>query len=271
MKNLLILVLMLGMTSTAGAAVSLGGVIDGEIDVGTTGIVTVISDDTSNWAGVICFDPPIGVSPILPPGPFAGDDASIIPPPCCDGCYDLMAADFTEPFDSIQAGVWFEFSVYGAAVDDVYTVDLYASDFVTILDTGTVTVVPEPECFPYDHPDYSEWLAVGMPECWCYPRQCHGDADGLLDGCPKCSYYYVNAYDLGCLLMAWKVKEPPHGPGIGSVPNGICADFDHQQEGDPKGGYFRVGAGDLGILLSNWKILEPPEGPGTPPDCLDVP
>jgi hypothetical protein len=144
MKKLLILAWVLGMASTAGAAVSLGGVIDGEIDVGTTGIVTVISDDTSNWMGYICFDPPVGV-PILPPGPCAGEDASVIPPdPYWDGCYFLEAADMTEPFDSVQPGVQFEFSIYGAAVDDVYTVDLYASDWVTIIDTGTVTVVPEP-------------------------------------------------------------------------------------------------------------------------------
>jgi hypothetical protein len=36
------------------------------------------------------------------------------------------------------------------------------------------------ECFPPNHPDYNEWVAVGKPHCWCYPRQCQGDADGLL-------------------------------------------------------------------------------------------
>ena len=75
-----ILVLVLGMASTAGAAVSLGGDIDGEIVVGTTGIVTVISDNTSPWTGGICFDPPVGI-PELPISPFAGEDAGIIPPP----------------------------------------------------------------------------------------------------------------------------------------------------------------------------------------------
>jgi hypothetical protein len=25
---------------------------------------------------------------------------------------------------------------------------------------------------------YAEWNNVGRPACWCYPRQCHGDADG---------------------------------------------------------------------------------------------
>ncbi|MHC4361366.1 MAG: hypothetical protein ACYSTZ_00960, partial [Planctomycetota bacterium] len=41
----------------------------------------------------------------------------------------------------------------------------------------------ECHCFP-DQPDCGEWVSVGQPHCWCgghgyYPRQCHGDADGL--------------------------------------------------------------------------------------------
>ncbi|MHC4675321.1 MAG: hypothetical protein ACYTBZ_22780, partial [Planctomycetota bacterium] len=38
------------------------------------------------------------------------------------------------------------------------------------------------DCFPCDHPDYAEWVAAGKPDCWCHPRQCHGDADGLAEG-----------------------------------------------------------------------------------------
>jgi hypothetical protein len=133
----------------------------------------------------------------------------------------------------------------------------------------------EPGCFPCAHPDYDEWLSVGKPDC------CHGDADGLLQGDPKTGYYYVGAGDLNVLIGAWQVLEPavaptPSGPGIGSVPGGICADFDHAQQGDPKTGYYRVGAGDLNILILNWQVLEPavaptPSGPGIPPDCLDCP
>ena len=143
MKKLFIVMLVLGMASAASATVSLGGVIDGEIDVGTTGIVTVISDDTRAWMGIICFNPPVGV-PILPLRPYAGEDASVTPIPDYDGCYELIAADLSDPFDSVQPGVWFEFTVYGTNVGDVYTVDLYHDDWVTLLDTGTVTVVPEP-------------------------------------------------------------------------------------------------------------------------------
>jgi hypothetical protein len=30
--------------------------------------------------------------------------------------------------------------------------------------------------------DYDQWTLVGKPTCWCYPRQCYGDTDGLPEG-----------------------------------------------------------------------------------------
>ncbi|MHC4315943.1 MAG: choice-of-anchor Q domain-containing protein [Planctomycetota bacterium] len=124
-------------------------------------------------------------------------------------------------------------------------------------------------CFPSTHSDYSEWVNVGMPDCWCYPRQCHGDAFGDMGGSSKTGYYAVGPTDLsGGLVANWLVKEPPFGPGIGS---GICADFAHDLGGSPKTGYYRVGPTDLNILIANWLVLEPDRGPGVPPDCLDVP
>ncbi|MDH4239213.1 MAG: hypothetical protein OEW48_06595 [Phycisphaerae bacterium] len=142
----------------------------------------------------------------------------------------------------------------------------------------------DPDCFPYDHPDYSEWLSVGKPDCWCCPRQCHGNATPTCEppeGSAKAGYWYVGLNDLNILVSAWKILEPavaptPSGPGVGSVPNGICADFDHAKEGSVKAGFWRVGLNDLNILVANWKILEPavlptPGGPGVPPDCLNVP
>ncbi|MDH4241256.1 MAG: hypothetical protein OEW48_16990 [Phycisphaerae bacterium] len=144
---------------------------------------------------------------------------------------------------------------------------------------------PPPLCVGY-HPcigcycrqaDYDEWLLVGMPACWCYQRQCHGDADGLKEGSAKAGYWYVGLNDLNILVSAWKVLEPavaptPSGPGITSVANGACADFDHLKEGSSKAGYWRVGLGDLNLLVANWKILEPavaptPGGPGVPGNC----
>ncbi|UCG59468.1 MAG: LamG domain-containing protein [Phycisphaerales bacterium] len=129
----------------------------------------------------------------------------------------------------------------------------------------------EPGCLPCCHKDYFEWLRVGKPDCWCYPRQCHGDADGVSYGSPKTGIYYVGPADLNTLVAAWLVKEPPAGPGIASVPNGICADFAHDQGGSPKTGVYRVGPSDLNILISNWFKKEPPFGPGVDPNCLDCP
>jgi hypothetical protein len=128
-------------------------------------------------------------------------------------------------------------------------------------------------CFPPDHPDFGTWLSVGLPECWCNPRQCYGDADGLIEGGPKTGYYYAHYDDLNILIAGWPILEPPKGPGIltvfgpGGVP-AICADFGHDFEGSSKKGYVRVKYNDLGRLIASWYIREPPHGPGLPADCL---
>ncbi|UCG60207.1 MAG: hypothetical protein JSU70_11920 [Phycisphaerales bacterium] len=116
-------------------------------------------------------------------------------------------------------------------------------------------------------PDEAEHIAVGLPPCWCDARQCHGNADGAIAGSPKTGQYYVGTGDLNILIAAWLVKEPPQGPGIASVENGICADFARDQAGSPKTGVYRVGTSDLNILVANWLVKEPPQGPGIPADC----
>jgi hypothetical protein len=131
--------------------------------------------------------------------------------------------------------------------------------------------VPEGEVECYKNPlnaDYAEWDAVGKPNCWCYTRQCHGDADNAMGGGPKTGYYAVGPGDLNILIAGWLVLEPGFGPGIGSIPNGICADFAHDQGGGPKTGYYRVGPSDLNILIASWLVLEPGFGPGIPANCV---
>jgi len=148
-------------------------------------------------------------------------------------------------------------------------VELY--DQVGMSEDMSFILFTEPGCFPCCHEDYFEWLSVGKPDCWCYPRQCHGDADGLSYGSSKTGVYYVGPADLNILVAGWLKKEPPHGPGIASVPNGICADFAHDVSGSTKTGVYRVGTTDLNILVSNWLEREPTAGPGVPADCLDCP
>ncbi|MCD4830221.1 MAG: hypothetical protein K8R02_00260 [Anaerohalosphaeraceae bacterium] len=130
-----------------------------------------------------------------------------------------------------------------------------------------IKTTPIQECFDSTHPDYVAWVSAGRPTCWCYTYQCRGDADGAVEGDAKNGYHQVGAGDLFILQAGWLIKEPPQGPGIGSVPNGICADFARDLGGDAKNGYHHVGATDLFILQTNWLVKNPPHGPSLPGGC----
>ncbi|MBN1766810.1 MAG: hypothetical protein JW860_16270 [Sedimentisphaerales bacterium] len=213
----------------------------------------------------------------------AGPDAYAIADPYgYAGYYQIGAQDLNpDDEDTINPGVQFVLNVTDADLfGDSYEIHLFDEDWATILDTLVVVQAAGFECLgplSAHHPPthitspgfgyYSEYLSVGSPECWCYRSQCHGDADGVEQGNSKTGYYKVGANDLNLLLSGWKVKEPPDGLGIGSVPAAICADFDHQAHGGSKTGYYRIGPPDLAILLANWKVMEPPDGPGIPADC----
>jgi hypothetical protein len=128
------------------------------------------------------------------------------------------------------------------------------------------------ECYA-GMPDYDEWVAVGKPLCWCYPRQCHGDADGKKEGTASKGFQYVSSKDLDVLSACWLVKDPPKGPGILNIPpvNGVpvaCADFKHSKFGNPTKGYIRCANEDLDEMSLYWLVKEPTKGSGTPADCL---
>ncbi|MHC4498287.1 MAG: hypothetical protein ACYS21_04140, partial [Planctomycetota bacterium] len=108
------------------------------------------------------------------------------------------------------------------------------------------------DCFPPDHPDYSEWVSVGRPYWWCYPRQCHGDADGAQELIGHTSFW-VGFVDLQILVDNWADAK--------GLPAAYQADFSHSAEmiGHTS---FRVGFVDLGILVTNWA-----DALGSPPDC----
>jgi hypothetical protein len=143
---------------------------------------------------------------------------------------------------------------------------LLATSFIALFLLPTLVFAVDPECLPDCHPDYPEWLSLGMPDSWCYPSQCRGDADGLTQMYAK-GQVKVFTEDLSILASDWKVKEPPFGPGM--APDGLAADFDHRTAGSPYTGDYRISPKDLNILGEYWLILEPPAGPGIPGDCQD--
>lgn len=94
------------------------------------------------------------------------------------------------------------------------------------------------ECMKTSHPDYDTWVAVGKPDCWCYARQCKGDADGKAQ---VNGLLAVFTDDLAVFLNAY---------GKGTLPEGgICADFDHKAQVN---GLLRVFTDDLAIFLANY-------------------
>jgi len=107
------------------------------------------------------------------------------------------------------------------------------------------------------------WKSMGKPRCWCYARQCKGDADGGSTGTTKTGISFVGNPDLQVFLKAYNVLEPPKGPGVQGEPN-ICADFAHSTDGTTKTGLIRVGNPDLQIFLKSYNFLEPPKGSGVP-------
>lgn len=132
-----------------------------------------------------------------------------------------------------------------------------------VLEDGTVATVDVTgcdvevggPCFPEAHPDYAEWLSVGSPDSWCYPRQCHGDSDGQQEQVGW-FWYYVAFDDLNIFIDGWQ-------NGNDTDPNVLAADCSHSKE---QVGWFwyRVAFDDLDILIANWQT-------NPDPNCLDVP
>ena len=183
-----------------------------------------------------------------------GGEAEPLNDPCTSGTITLTGSG---------TGTISENELRGGVIDE-------NGDRVT---TNLPLPIPCHPCGCYEgQPDYDEWIAAGMPECWCYPTQCQGDADGKTEGGGVLGIWHVGTIDVGVLAGAWLVKEPTKGPGItsvvvGGIP-GVCADFDHTAEGGGILGSWRVGTIDVGILAGNWLVKEPTKGPGIAKTCL---
>ncbi len=89
-------------------------------------------------------------------------------------------------------------------------------------------------CMKTTATEFAQWVSWGEPDCWCYKRQCRGDADGI-----KTMIFWVAVPDLNLLRSAFNKNDAQ----LAAIPNGICADFDHV-----KTMIFRVAVPDLNRL-----------------------
>jgi hypothetical protein len=74
--------------------------------------------------------------------------------------------------------------------------------------------------------EYIDWITWGMPDCWCYARQCRGDINGK-----KTGPYRISLLDLQILAAAFNKNDATLSKVfIFGVP-GICADINHKKTG----------------------------------------
>jgi hypothetical protein len=53
---------------------------------------------------------------------------------------------------------------------------------VTVSQGMSFILFTGPDCLSRTAREYNDWVTLGKPKCWCYRKQCRGDADGLLLG-----------------------------------------------------------------------------------------
>lgn len=78
------------------------------------------------------------------------------------------------------------------------------------------------DCYKSTSTAYAAWVTFGKPACWCYQRNCRGDADGIKTGAA-----WVAGPDLTVLKSALGKTDTQ----LLAITNGICADFDRVKTG----------------------------------------
>jgi len=102
--------------------------------------------------------------------------------------------------------------------------NVYATSPAPLTSCGSTNVTLSVVSYPIKYMTvtnslYVNWQLASRPQCWAYPRQCHGDADGKKQGT------WVSNPDLVILKSAVTKVDSLIPTG------GRCADFDHKKQG----------------------------------------
>jgi hypothetical protein len=99
------------------------------------------------------------------------------------------------------------------------------------------------DCLKSTATEYAVWKTWRYPRCWCFPRQCRGDINGL-----KVGVNWIQTTDLAYFKLAYLKNDAVVATVICSTGatgtiRGICADLNHA-----KVGVNRVQSTDLSIF-----------------------
>jgi hypothetical protein len=79
------------------------------------------------------------------------------------------------------------------------------------------------ECMKSTSTEYNRWVTYGRPDCWCYKKQCRGDADGKLTSLKPIMTPDLNVFKGGFNKAGSVIRDLM----VGTV-QAICADFDRK-------------------------------------------
>jgi hypothetical protein len=176
--------------------------------------------------------------------PLADADGPGVPDPCvsvfsiCMGSLDQSGNQDAGPSasdDLITLQLHFSGSDTTATIQvDSLRGGVVGSQLTTNLPIQQVVKAPVTDCVKQSAPFHSLWVTWGKPDCWCYHRNCRGDANGA-----KLGSYWVQTADLNIFKTAYFKTITQ----LQTIPNGICCDFNRAKLGS-----YHVQTADLNIF-----------------------
>ena len=144
MKKLLILVLVLGIASAANATVSF---VDSGLTVltGSSVSIDIQSDDTAAYLRYVGQTPGLADMTAMSSDAKAGPDRAVVESPMSyNGYWSIEAKDSDPDTWEIVSGTHFTGTLDVGDTSGTYTLNLYHTNFSTIIDSLPITIIPEP-------------------------------------------------------------------------------------------------------------------------------
>lgn len=240
----------------------LGVLMAGPLQAGDLVLTTTDNHDGTLTIGIDSFteNPPVGIALMLDPNgqqilslerglPYYDIITTFNPNSQQITAFAALAtlgANDTFP-DQIQNLITLDF---GGPASGILTEDLLRGGIVDTQGQPLISNLPLAftvtlDCFPNDAShaqQYTDWVTMGKPACWCGPYHCDGDANNAIQGFGEIR---IGTVDLDILTANWQTT--------GATIVDACADIDHKPQGFDD---LRVGTADLNILVANWQKTE---------------
>jgi hypothetical protein len=107
------------------------------------------------------------------------------------------------------------------STEATYRGGIVLEDGTAVTDSNEVVFVTD--CLSPSATEYNKWVDYGKPDCWCFRKQCRGDADGA-----KTLTKPVMSPDLTIFKAAFNKSKADVKLVVSGGKPGICADFDHK-------------------------------------------